>query len=78
MSAIAAGVLVEDGRVEASEALADIDADIKGVGLIAIYEYAEHENVGSFVKSLSPALFSGLGLIAAIVDGEVRPIFMPR
>ena len=46
--------------------------------MVAIYEYAEHENVGSFVKSLSPALFSGMGLVAAIVDGEVRPIFMPR
>ena len=63
---------------DANAALDGIEADVKGVGLIAIYEYAEHENVGSFVKSLSPALFSGMGLVAAIVDGEVRPIFMPR
>jgi hypothetical protein len=43
-----------------------------------VYEYAEHENVGSFVKSLDPGLFAGLGLLAAVVDGEVRPIFQPR
>jgi hypothetical protein len=63
---------------EAQAALAGVAADIKGVGLIGIYEYAEHENIGSFVKSLDPSLFAGLGLVAAIVDGEVRPIFMPR
>jgi hypothetical protein len=70
--------LVRKRLKDAAESLAAVDADIKGVGLIAVYEYAEHENVGSFVKSLSPTLFSGLGLIAAIVDGEVRPIFLPR
>ena len=51
---------------------------MKGVGLLAIYEYAEHENVGSFVKSLDPGLFAGLQLVAAVVDGEVRPVFQPR
>jgi len=62
----------------AGEALAAVEADVKGVGLLAIYEYAEHENVGSFVKSLDPGLFAGLQLVAAIVDGEVRPVFQPR
>src|SRR5262245_16247390 len=70
--------LVRRRLMDASEALAAVDADVKGVGLIAIYEYAEHENVGSFVKSLDPGLFAKLGLIAAVVDGEVRPIFTPR
>ena len=50
----------------------------KGVGLIAIYEYAEHENIGSFVKSLDPGLYANVPLVAALVDGEVRPIFQPR
>jgi hypothetical protein len=63
---------------DANAALDAVDAVIKGVGLLAIYEYAEHENVGSFVKSLDPALFAKLNLVAAIVDGEVRPVFMPR
>lgn len=70
--------LVRKRMKEATAALAGVDADIKGVGMVAIYEYAEHETVGSFVKSLDPSLFAGAGLIAAIVDGEVRPIFMPR
>jgi hypothetical protein len=70
--------LVRKRLKDANDALAGVDADVKGVGLIAIYEYAEHENVGSFVKSLDPSLYSGLGLVAAIVDGEVRAIFQPR
>jgi hypothetical protein len=70
--------LVRKRLKDASSALADVDADVKGVALLAIYEYAEHENVGSFVKSLDPALFASLGLVAAVVDGEIRPIFQPR
>lgn len=70
--------LVRKRLKEANEALAGVDARVKGVGLVAIYEHADLENVGSFVKSLSPGLFADLGLIAAVVDGEVRPIFTPR
>ena len=62
----------------ASEALAAVDADVKGVGLVAVYDYAEHENLGSFVKSLDPGLYANLALVCAVVDGEVRPIFQPR
>ena len=63
---------------EASAALEGVEASVKGVGFVAIYEYAEYENVGSFVKSLSPSAYAGLPLIAVVVDGEVRPIFVPR
>jgi hypothetical protein len=63
---------------DAAAALDGVDAAIKGVGFVAIYEYAEYENVGSFVKSLSPSAYAGLPLIAVVVDGEVRPIFLPR
>jgi hypothetical protein len=70
--------LVRKRLKDANEALAGVEAEVKGVALVAIYEYAEHENVGSFVKSLDPGLFAKLGLIAAVVDGEVRPIFTPR
>jgi hypothetical protein len=70
--------LVRKRLKAAAAALAGVEADVKGVGLIAIYEYAEHVNVGSFVKSLDPGLFAGLPLVAAIADGEVRPIFQPR
>ncbi len=70
--------LVRKRLKDAAAALSAVEADVKGVGLVAIYEYAEHENVGSFVKSLDPSLFAGLQLVAAITDGEVRPIFQPR
>ena len=70
--------LVRKRLRDASAALAAVEADVKGVALIAIYEYAEHETVGSFVKSLSPDVYAGLPLICAVVDGEVRPIFLPR
>lgn len=70
--------LVRKRLTAAGEALAPVDADVKAVALIAIYEYAEHENVGSFVKSLNPGLYAGLDAVVALVDGEVRPIFTPR
>ncbi len=70
--------LVRARLKDAATALDGVDAAIKGVGFVAIYEYAEYENVGSFVKSLSPGLYAGLPLIAVVVDGEVRPIFLPR
>ncbi|MEX2227841.1 MAG: hypothetical protein WEB52_15510 [Dehalococcoidia bacterium] len=70
--------LIRKRLKDANAALDAVEADLKGVGLIAIYEYAEHENVGSFVKSLDPALFAKLQLLAAVVDGEIRPIFQPR
>jgi len=63
---------------DAAAALEGVATDVKGVGMVAIFEYAEHENIGSFVKSLDPALYAQLGLVCAVVDGEVRPIFGPR
>jgi hypothetical protein len=45
---------------------------VKGVVCVAIYEYAEHETVGAFVKSLDPGLYARFQFVAAIVDGEVR------
>ena len=62
----------------ASEALASVEADVKGLGLLAIYDYAENETVGAFLKSMDPGLYAAMPLVAAIVDGEVRPIFQPR
>jgi len=70
--------LVRKRLKDASAAVAGIDADVTGVALVAIYEYAEHENIGSFVKSLDPSLYAPFQLVAAIADGEVRPIFQPR
>ena len=50
--------LVRKRLKDAAAALDTVDAATKGVGLIAIYEYADHENVGSFVKSLDPGLYA--------------------
>ena len=70
--------LVRKRLKDAAVALAPVDVPAKGVVLIAIYDYAEHENLGAFVRSLDPSLYAGLQLVAALVDGEVRPIFQPR
>jgi hypothetical protein len=66
--------LVRRRLKDANAALAGVDADVKGAGLIGIYEYAEHANIGSFVKSVDPSLHIALGFVAGIVDGEVIPI----
>lgn len=63
---------------DANAALDAIDADMKAVGLIAIYEYAEHENIGAFIRSLDPSLFARLDTLLVLVDGEVRPVVQPR
>ena len=70
--------LVRKRLRDANAALAAVDADVKGVALVAVYDYAETENIGSFVKSLDPGLYAKLALVAAVVDGEVRPILQPR
>jgi hypothetical protein len=70
--------LVRQRLKAAGAALTAVEADVHAVALVAIYDYAEHENVGAFVKSLDPSLFARLGLLAAIVDGEVRLIFGAR
>jgi hypothetical protein len=70
--------LVRKRLKDAAAALAGVEAATKGVVLIAIYDYAEHENLGAFVRSLDPSLYAQLRLVAALVDGEVRPIFQPR
>lgn len=66
--------LVRRRLKDAHAALAAAQADVKGIGLIGIYEYAEHANIGSFVKSVDPSLHASLGFVAGIVDGEVLPI----
>jgi hypothetical protein len=70
--------LVRKRLKEAGESLAAVEADTRAVALVAIYEYAEHENVGSFVKSVDPGLYSRFQFVAAVADGEVRPIFQRR
>lgn len=68
--------LVRKRLKDANAALDATESGVKGVGLMAIYEYAENENVGSFVKSLDPNLFARLQFVTALVDGEARPVFV--
>lgn len=62
----------------ANEALAAVDVELRAVGLAGCYEYAQVEGAGATVKALDPSLFSRLQVVCVLVDGEVRPTFLPR
>jgi hypothetical protein len=62
----------------ANEALAALDVELRAVGLIGAYEYAELEGAGATVKALDPSLFSKLQVVSVLADGDVRPTFLPR
>jgi len=62
---------------EANEALGGLDVDTRAVALIASYAYAEVEGAGATIKALDPSLFSRLAVVCVLVDGEVRPVFLP-
>jgi len=64
--------------IAANEALDALDVDLRAVGLIGIYEYAELEGAGATVKGLDPKLFSRLEIVSVLVDGEMRATFLPR
>ncbi len=70
--------LLRERLVAANAALDAIDAHLKGVALVGIYEYIEEERAGVAVKAFDPALHSRLDLLCVLADGEVRPIFLPR
>jgi hypothetical protein len=62
----------------ATETLGALDVELRVVGLIGIYEYAELEGAGATVKALDPSLYNRLEVVCVLVDGEVRPTFLPR
>ncbi|MEX1255583.1 MAG: hypothetical protein WEE64_14690 [Dehalococcoidia bacterium] len=62
----------------ANEALDALEVDLRAVGLIGVYEYAELEGASSTVKALDPSLFSRLQVVSILADGDVRPTFLPR
>ncbi len=63
---------------QANEALGALDVELRAVGLIGIYEYAELEGAGATVKALDPSLYARLEAVGVLADGEVRPTFLPR
>ena len=54
------------------------DEELRAVGLIGSYEYAELEGASVTIKALDPSLFSRLPVVCILADGEVRPTFLPR
>ena len=62
----------------ANEALGALDVELRVVGLFGCYEYAELEGAGATIKALDPSLFTRLEVVCVLVDGEVRPTFLPR
>ena len=62
----------------ANDALGGLDVDLRAVGLIGGYEYAEVETASGTIKALAPSLYSRLEVVCILVDGEVRPVFLPR
>lgn len=70
--------LLRKRLVAANAALDAIDAHLKGVALVGIYQYIEEERTSVALKAFDPALHSRLDLVCVLVDGEVRPIFLPR
>ncbi len=64
--------------LEANEALGEMDVELRAVGLLGSYEYADLEGAGSTVKALDPALFNRLEVVCILADGDVRPTFLPR
>jgi hypothetical protein len=62
----------------ANETLAALDVGVRAVGLIGCYEYAEVETASATIKALDPGLFSRLEIVSLIIDGDVKPVFLPK
>lgn len=62
----------------AGGALGALDVELRAVGLIGAYEYAEVETASGTIKAVDPALYSRFEVVSLLVDGEVRPVFLPR
>ncbi len=70
--------LLRQRLTEAATALGSVDADVRGVALVAIVEFAEHEGVSSALRSISPALYAPFDLLMVLADGEARVALQPR
>jgi hypothetical protein len=62
---------------EANEALGALDLELRAVGLIGAYEYAEVETASGTLKAIDPSLYARTQVVALLVDGEVKPVFAP-
>ncbi len=57
----------------ANEALGSLEADLKALALVGVWEYAEDEGAGAILRGFDPAIFSNIDIIAILADGDVRP-----
>jgi len=62
---------------EANEALGALDVELRAVGLLAAYEYAEVETASGTLKAIDPGLYARTQIVALLTDGEVKPVFAP-
>jgi hypothetical protein len=62
----------------ANEALGSLEADLKALALVGIWEYAEDEGASATLRGFDPAIFSNIDVIAILADGEVRPALSAR
>ena len=62
----------------ANEALGNLEADVKALALVGIWEYAEDEGAGATLRGFDPAIYHNIDVIAVLADGEVRPALAAR
>jgi len=62
----------------ANEALGSLEADLKALALVGVWEYAEDEGASAILRGFDSAIFSNIDVIAILADGEVRPALSAR
>jgi hypothetical protein len=62
----------------ANGGLISLEADVKVLALVGVWEYAEDEGASAILRGFDPAIFSNIDVIAILADGEVRPALSAR
>jgi len=62
----------------ANEALGSLEADVRTLALVGIWEYAEDEGASATLRGFDSAIFSNLDVIAVLADGEVHSALAAR
>jgi hypothetical protein len=62
----------------ANEALGALEADLKSLALVGVWEHAEDEGASAALRGFDSAVYSNIDIIAILADGEARPALAPR
>jgi hypothetical protein len=62
----------------ANQALGSLEADLKALALVGVWEYAEDEGASAILRGFDSAIFSNIDVIAVLADGEARPALSAR